>query len=65
MKKNTYTINKQEDKKWTKCTKNTTKNQNLTKQNNNDILSLFPKGGIKIYEKRRKSIIIYYEDNSH
>lgn len=48
-----------------KCPKNTTKNQNLTKQNNNDILSLFPKGGIKIYEKKRKSIIIYYEDNSH
>lgn len=45
--------------------KNKQKNQDLTKQNNHDILTMFQKGGIRIYEKARKSIPVNHENYSH
>lgn len=48
-----------------KALKNTKKIQNLTKENKSDILTMFPKGGIKIYEKTRARITVNYENYSH
>lgn len=44
---------------------NKQKNQNLTKENNHDILTIFQKGGKQFYEKTRKSILVNYENYSH
>lgn len=48
-----------------KVPKNKQKIQDLTKENKSDILTMFPKGGIKIYEKTRTRITVNHEDYSH
>ena len=45
--------------------KNQQKSQNLTKKNKSDILTMFPKGGIKIYEKARTRVTVNHEDYSY